>query len=331
MTVNVLFTSAGRRVELLRAFRRAYEALGLEGRIIATDLDPLAPALQAADRTYMVPAVSEADYIPSLVAICQKERVGLVFPLIDPDIPVLARHREAIEATGAKVVAVSQEVATLTSDKWTTDDLFRRLAIRTPLTWLPDTLDPAQITFPLFVKPRRGSAGKDSFKVNNERELATFLDRVPEPVIQEFLPGPEVTTDTICSLNGQVSGVLSRQRIEVRSGEVAKGVTIHDPAIQKACIKIAQALSAVGPLTIQCIMKAGKPYFTEVNARFGGGIPLSIAAGVDSPRWLLAEAAGIQVDIPPLASYQVGLLMTRFDDSYFLTKNEYEQLASRHI
>jgi carbamoyl-phosphate synthase large subunit len=48
--LNVLFTSAGRRVELLRAFRRAYATLGLDGRVVAVDVDPLAPALSAADR-----------------------------------------------------------------------------------------------------------------------------------------------------------------------------------------------------------------------------------------------------------------------------------------
>jgi carbamoyl-phosphate synthase large subunit len=44
--VNLLFVSAGRRVELLRLFRQAYRRLRLDGRIIATDIDPLAPALQ---------------------------------------------------------------------------------------------------------------------------------------------------------------------------------------------------------------------------------------------------------------------------------------------
>lgn len=90
--VNVLFTSVGRRVELLRAFRRAYDSLRLAGRIIAVDIDPLAPGLQVADRCYIVPRLSMPDYIPTLVEICERERVNLVFPLIDPDIPIPWSH-----------------------------------------------------------------------------------------------------------------------------------------------------------------------------------------------------------------------------------------------
>jgi carbamoyl-phosphate synthase large subunit len=77
------------------------------------------------------------------------------------------------------------------------------------------------------------------------------------------------------------------------------------------------------------MLKGGVPHFTEINARLGGGVPLGIAAGVDSPRWLLARAAGLDVAIPPIGSYQAGLYMTRFDDSFFLSEAEREQVAGR--
>ena len=75
------------------------------------------------------------------------------------------------------------------------------------------------------------------------------------------------------------------------------------------------------------MLKDGSPHFTEINARFGGGLPLGIAAGADSPRWLLARLAGLSVDIPPLGTYAQGLYMTRYDDSFFLTQDEHERLG----
>lgn len=329
--VNTLFTSVGRRVELLRAFRRAYQALGLSGRIVAVDIDPLAPALQEADRPYIVPRLTSPDYIPVLSEICRREQVGLVFPLIDPDIPILARHREEIEATGARVAVVSLDAANLTRDKWLTYRFFIGLGLPVPRSWLPGELDPGRVSYPVFIKPRSGSAGKGSFKVENPRELTFFIEYVPEAIIQEYLPGPEITSDVVCDVDGQVLAVISRRRIEVRSGEVAKGVTVYDPMITDACVKIAQALPAIGPITVQCILKEGMPYFTEINARLGGGVPLGIAAGVNSPLWLLARAAGISVDIPPIGTYQVGLYLSRFDDSFFLTEFDREQMASCHL
>ncbi|MEZ4642760.1 MAG: hypothetical protein R3E31_08500 [Chloroflexota bacterium] len=100
--VNILFTSVGRRVELLRAFRLAYQTLNLSGNItVVTDIDPLAPALQVADKVYMTPRYTAADYIPTLVDICRREAIDLIFPLIDPDIPILAQHQELYLHRGA--------------------------------------------------------------------------------------------------------------------------------------------------------------------------------------------------------------------------------------
>jgi len=280
--VNLLFTSVGRRVELLRAFRQAYQSLGLDGQIIALDIDPLAPALRLADRPCIVPRLSAPDYLPTLVRICEREGVDAVFPLIDPDIPVLARHRELIERTGARVGVVSEQAAEITADKWRTFEFFRGLGLKTPQSWLPGTFDAAQAGYPLFIKPRDGSAAKDTFKVRDARELAFFSEYINEPIVQEFLEGPEITSDVICDLDGQVLGVISRQRIEVRWGEVAKGMTVYDQGIDAACRKIAAALPAVGPITVQCIVREGVPYFTEINARMGGGLPLGIAAGADA-------------------------------------------------
>lgn len=328
---NVMFTSVGRRVELLRAFRRAYQALGLRGRIIAVDIDPLAPALQLADRPYLVPNTPSEEFIPELIEICRREQVHLVFPLIDPDIPVLSHHRKALQATGAQLAVVRPEAAAITGDKRQTHAFFRKLGLAAPRSWLPGEMSPADADFPLFIKPRRGSGAKHTFKLRCRNDLAFFAQYVSDPLIQEFLPGPEITTDVICDLKGELLSLVSRQRIEVRCGEVAKGVTVYDQTIADACVKMARALPAVGPFTVQSMLKEGVHHFTEINARLGGGVPLGIAAGVDSPRWLLASAAGLPVVVPPLGSYRVGLYLTRFDESFFLDEADHARLASHCV
>ncbi|HOG28481.1 MAG TPA: ATP-grasp domain-containing protein [Vicinamibacterales bacterium] len=329
--LNVLFTSAGRRVELLRAFRKAYATLGLDGRVVAVDMDPLAPALGAADRAFIVPRLSAPDYIDALSEVCRRERVKVVFPLIDPDIPVLAANRAALEAAGARPAVVSAEAAAIAADKWRCSQFFAGLGLETPRSWLVADLARGGFDYPLFVKPRRGSAAVNAFAARNPRELEFFTQYVPDAVVQEFLPGPEITSDVVCDLDGGVLAVVSRQRIEVRWGEVAKGVTVSDPRITEACVAIARALPAVGPITVQCMMKDGAPRFTEINARLGGGAPLGIAAGADWPCWLLARCAGVQVEVPPLGSYRTGTYLTRFDESVFMTEAERDEIARRRL
>jgi carbamoyl-phosphate synthase large subunit len=105
--------------------------------------------------------------------------------------------------------------------------------------------------------------------------------------------------------------VISRRRIEVRSGEVMKGVTCVDPVIIDACCRIAKALNAKGPITVQGLYKDDVFHFTEVNARLGGGVPLAIAAGARVAEWLLASIADLPLDLPPLGSYETGALQSR--------------------
>ncbi len=329
--VTILFTSVGRRVELLRAFRRAFSVLGLTGEIVGLDVDALAPALQVSDKAFVVPPVSSPDYVPTLEAICRRESVNLIFPLIDPDIPTLAHARPILEATGARVAVVSPEAVTLSGDKWATRNFFRRIGLATPTSWLPGEMVAAEAVYPLFVKPRSGSAGKQAFRVDSPRELEFFLDYIHEPIVQDYINGPEITTDVVSDLEGNVLGLVSRQRIEVRAGEVAKGVTVHVPEVLEGCARIARELPAVGPITVQCLMRGQTPYFTEINARLGGGVPLCIAAGVNAPLLLLSRCVGIPVATPPLGAYQTDLYISRFDDSFMMTGEERVAMASRTI
>ena len=323
--MNIAFVAVGRRVELVKAFRTALTDLGAEGLLIGIDADPLAPALQVCDRSCLAPRLNDPRFIPSLLEIVARERVDLMFPLIDPVIEVLAEHRVELERAGAKVSAVPLDSARLASDKLLLFSFFRALGLATPKTWLPNEIDPDSAGYPLFLKPRRGSASQDAYRIRNTKELLFFQDFVQDPIIQEFVPGPEITTDVICDLEGQVLGIVSRRRIEVRSGEVSKGVTVHDNVIQDACVRIAKAFPAIGPITVQCLMKDGEPLFTEINARLGGGVPLAVAAGVNVPALLLARFAGIDTKMPELGAYETGLHMTRYDDSFFLSSGDMQK------
>jgi carbamoyl-phosphate synthase large subunit len=315
--VNVLFTSAGRRVELLRAFQRAYRSLRLKGKVVVTDVNPLAPAFQVADSTQLVPRLTDPDYVPVLLEIVRRRRISLVFPLIDPDIPILAAHKQDFESAGAKVMTPDADGAETARDKWKTYRMYRALGIPAARSWLPEDVKQEHPAFPLFIKPRQGSAGKGAFRIEDARQLDFFLTYVEDPIIQECLPGPEITCDVVCGADGGVWAVVLRRRLEIRAGEVSKGVTLRDEHIADHCVAAAKGIRAVGPITVQCILKDGEPFFTEINARYGGGCPLGFAAGVNSPRWYLAEAAGIPQQIPALGSYKSGLYMTRFDDSFF--------------
>lgn len=315
----------------MRAFRRAYQALSLPGKLVAVDIDPLAPALQEVDAAYIVPRLDDPAYVPALTTLIRQEAITAVFPLIDPDIPVLAQHREMLEAAGARLMVAPLESVAIAADKWRTAQFFDALGLPTPRSWLPEQIDADRASYPLFIKPRRGSASQHTFKVRSAAELRFFAAYVPDPIVQEFLPGPEITSDVACDLDGHLLGVVSRQRIQVRGGEVTRGRTVYHPAIVDGCRRVAEALQVVGPITVQCMLNGDAPCFTEINARYGGGAPLGFQAGADSPRWFLALLAGMPPDAPPPGTYEVGLHLSRFDDSHFLRQSDLDRLAARRI
>ena len=149
-----------------------------------------------------------------------------------------------------------------------------------------------------------------------------------EPRVIATAPSPWLWRAVRVALLGMAVTLVAGS---VLAGIYVAGVTVYDPIITQGCVKIAEALPALGPITVQCMLKDNVPHFTEINARLGGGVPLGIAAGVDAPRWLLARSAGLEVEIPPLGTYQTGLYLTRFDDTFFVTEAQREQMASHRL
>ena len=89
-----------------------------------------------------------------------------------------------------------------------------------------------------------------------------------------------------------------------------------DKKIIEECKKIVEEFKPVGPITVQLIRQkiTGDDYFIEINPRFGGGAPLSIKAGANSAKALLACLAGESVCYQPNAA-EDGAIFSRFDQS----------------
>jgi len=315
-TVNVLITAASRRVPLVQAFRSALTALNLRGSIIVTDVNPLSPAVFAADRAYRVPMADDPAYLDALLAICAEERIRLAVPTIDDELPMFGAARAAFGALGVLAACSPEETALICNDKHLTARHLAAHGVACATSWLPEDL-PDEPRFPLFIKPRGGRGGVGAFPVRTARELAFFLDYVDDPVVQTFLEGPEYTLDVLCRFDGTPLSIVPRERVVIRAGVIDRGRTVHAPALMGLAEQVCRALRFGGPVNIQCRMRGDEPVVFEINPRFSGGIPLTIAAGADFPAWLLRLAMGESVE-PALGAFQAGLWMTNYETSVFV-------------
>lgn len=324
---NILFSSAGRRVQLLRSFRRALSQRQEEGKILAADMEPTAPALYEADKAFIVPPVASSEYVTRLLDICRSELVRVVVPLIDPELPILAEHTAEFARIGTTVLVSSADSVRVADDKLATAAFFEACGVAYAKTCCASEAETALaagcIGFPVIVKPRRGSAGKGVHCCRTERELRFYLERCTddEVVVQEHLEGCEVTIDAFGDGTGRVIAAIPRKRIKVRGGEVERGVTIDDAQFRESVVAISSHFKPYGPINVQCFVTDRGPIFTEINPRFGGGYPLADAAGAQFPEMVLDLVSGRAIE-PRLGSYERGLVMMRFDDAFYARETD---------
>lgn len=323
-SVNILFTSAGRRVSLVRLFREALANLGVPGRLVTADAKTTAPARFVADAHELVPRVDDASYVDRLLEICRAHQIGLLVPLIDSELLPISERQEEFKDAGTLPLVSTPEVNRICLDKRLTHDFFRGSGILTPALFDPDTIlaDPTA-KYPYMFKPACGSASVGVTRIENARQLEFFAKHVPDAILQELVAGREFTLDIMCDFEGRVRCVVPRLRIETRAGEVSKGLTVKDAAIMAAGQRVAEALpGALGCITPQCIVTTdGTIKFIEINPRFGGGFPLSAAAGANFPSWILEQFLGRSPRIEE-AGWQDGLMMIRYDEAVFVPRRD---------
>jgi carbamoyl-phosphate synthase large subunit len=311
---NILFTCVGRRVSLIRHFRRALAELNVPGKLLGVDATDMAPAFHVLDKGMRICPIADDDYITCLLRLCKENGVKLLIPLLDTELPELSMNRERFAEVGTLCLVSDPKVVEIARDKTKTCQFFQKIGVDTPEIMNTDGESLAQARYPLFVKPVNGSASIGARRILSHEELLFHLRRYPNSVVTECLEGEEYTIDVLTDLQGRARCAVPRLRIEVRAGEVSKGMTVKNRSMMEQAKVIIERLPGCrGPITLQCFLtEEGRLAFTEINPRFGGGHPLAIAAGADFPKWILQLALGIAPDIS-LDGFIEGLVMLRYD------------------
>ncbi len=307
-------------MELVDAFHRAADALGIRLTVHGADLNWMAPAMHVVDHPHIVPRIKTKGHIPSLLRLAEENRIDAVIPLIDSDLLALSRAVRRFEAIGTRVVISSEAVIRTCQDKLLTYQALKEARIDTPATWpWAEVIRKKRHRFPYYMKPREGSAGLGNYRINNRDELHALGARVPDPIVQEFVEGIEHTMDVYTGLDGRPRCAVPRRRLEVRSGEVSKGMVVKDADIIDVGRHVAITVGQFrGVVTIQCMVTPDRRVrVIEINPRFGGGAPLAIHAGADFPKWLMAELLGRKLRFDPMG-YRDGVTMLRYDQSVFV-------------
>jgi carbamoyl-phosphate synthase large subunit len=298
--VAVILTGVGKRYDIVSAFAE-------HAFTIAADPSPLAPARYAADLRVSPPRVDDPGYVPFLEELVERHGVKAVVPLTDLDIEVLAR------AERLPAFVPSGDVARATYDKFETHELLLSLGLPSPPTVLPGD-EPE--SFPVMVKPRRGSGARSIHPAADHEEMEFFVRYVKEPVmVQRLMGGPEFSIDILGDLDGRCLNAIPRTMIESRGGESIKGTVIHDAELIDLGRRVGEALGVRGPCTVQAFRDPEIGLgVTDVNTRFGGAFPGPMYAALPGrtyPELIVRMASGERIE-PHVGEFRHGHTFTRW-------------------
>ena len=329
--MNVLFTCAGRRTYLLKYFK---ENLAEGDKVVATDMQLSAPALQAADVKLQVPAVYDPEYVNITLNICKEQQIDVLLSLNDLELPILAENKARFEELGVKVIVSDPQVIDIAFDKYKTAQWVESLGLVAPKTYVrledaKKALAAGEIEFPLFMKPRWGSGSIGLESIADMEELDIYYNLLMKKIkktilatasvgdeyimIQEKLTGSEFGLDIMNDLNGKNVGVSVKQKLAMRAGETDKAVTVDLPEVREMGRKIGEALGHIGNLDVDIMQRADGAYCVlELNPRFGGGFPFSYEAGVNMPMAIIRWAKGEEVN-PQMLQPEYGRMYAKND------------------
>jgi len=325
--MNVLFTSSGRRVELISFFKR-------EGfTTFAADSDPTAPSLYTVNKGFIVPRVvdNSEKYVEVLLNICKKEHIKVIVPLIDPELPILAKEKAMFSKAGMVVLLSYYSSVKLAADKYAAHNFYEEVGLFSPETLTLDNKEMVkeeitQDIFPALLKPKYGSAGEGIVKCPDINWFNFFssIQNIHDYVLQKYVSGEEITIDIFGDGTGKVISAVQRKRLKIRGGEVERGITVKYPELFEDAVKFSKKFKPFGPINIQCFYnkQEGRRFYTEINARFGGGYPLAYYAGANFPKYIKVLLSGNTLESMIGKDYKEGLIMSRFDEAIYKYREE---------
>ncbi len=314
--MNILITSVGSRNKIVQYFKKE---LGKSGKVIVTDISDLAPAIYDADKFYLVPKIDSPNYIDKLLEICKKEKIDCLFALIDPELSLISKNTEKFIKIGTTPLISSYESVELAFDKYKMFKYLESNGFKTAKTYIDKStfykdLDNDEISFPVFVKPIKGSASINISKVSTKEEIELLFSLYNDLIIQEFMDGKEIGADVyIDPISKKVVSIFTKEKIKMRAGETDKARSFKDEKLFQLIKQVVEKIGYVYMIDMDIFKINGEYYISEINPRFGGGYPHAYESGVNFPKLIVNSMNGIENKIN-IGNYNEDIYMMKYNE-----------------
>ncbi len=307
--IRVLITGVGGG-SLGRELIKSFQMAKTKYKITSSDMSRMRSGLFETKSRYITPPANSPNYIPALLKICEKEKIQVIVPGSEPEIIQVVKNKNFFIEREIKILSNSLDIIKKCSDKFIQYEFLKNAGFKYPETYLFTTESNLREinTYPLVVKPRKGSGSQNIFIAHNFDELIFFTKYLKkygiEPLIQEYIGDfeKEFTVGILYADNGKLQTSIVMKRIldnslsvkqtisEPISGKkqkistgISQGIFDHFPKIKDECEKIAKKLNANGPLNIQCRQTDLGIIPFEINPRFSATVASRSLVGHNEP------------------------------------------------
>lgn len=314
--MNILILSAGTRNKIIQYFKKEFKNIG---RVLATDMSELAPAIYEADKYYIMPRIDDPTYIEKLIEVCKKEDINCLFSLIDPELSLIAKNREKFLAVGVTPLISNFDVVELAFDKYKMYQYLENNGYKTARSYIDKEefykdLNEDKISFPVFVKPIRGSASINISKVNSKEEIDLLFNLYDNLMIQEFLDGQEIGADVYIDPASQKTiSIFTKEKIKMRAGETDKARSFKDEKLFTLISELVEKIGYRYMIDMDIFRVGGEYYVSEINPRFGGGYPHAYESGVNFPKMIINSLNKIE-NSNQIGNYDEDVYMMKYNE-----------------
>ena len=314
--MNILILSAGTRNKIVEYFTKT---LHKKGKVIATDMSELAPAIYEADKFYIVPQMTDPQYLEVIFDICKKEEIDGVLSLIDPELSLLAANEKRFKEIGVRVIGSSYELCETSLDKFQMYLWLNKNGYKCAKSYMNKDdfykdIDNGSITFPVFVNPAKGSASIAISKVYDKETVELLFAHDEGLMIQEYLNGQEIGADVyIDMISGEIVSIFTKKKLKMRAGETDKAVSFKDDKLFNLIKCFVLEAGYRGQIDIDIFDIDGEYYISEVNPRFGGGYPHAYECGCDHMKMIHTNLEGNSNE-PEIGTYKSDIYMMKYNE-----------------
>lgn len=316
--IRILFSGIGNRVEFVESFLYAAGKMDIRIHLVGTDSTKEAPALYKCHKNYQTPQAGEAGYVTRLLAICRKEKIGLLIPSTEKEIFILSQRKDEFAAIGTRILVGDEAFTGFCSNKKWTAAFFEECGIRYPKP--VHQMEAYHQGYPCVLEILDENDNiTQTRRIEQPKDLTYLAEKYKNISIRPFLEGKIYEIDVFCDFAGNPIYITPRAKEDIEGREISRYRVVRDEHIVEETKKIIDKLKPIGPITMKMLRQetTGTDFYLRIEPRFDDNVPISIKAGADSSMALLKLMTGETLEFQPEAADD-NMVFGRFEKSICL-------------